>query len=455
MELTPVNVIDQIVSWFAIVALELLFISRAADVRRGVMVRVAAGNAIGVAFAMTYFPLCKFAKTMAHVHAEAILVYMWWGIFYLITIFLMRALFRMSCSQIMLRCIMGLCLYSIGTTFVQNFVAGLWFPHLAEEDLLMYVFVDVAVYTLLGIAGYCLIVKRMGAVKTLCGMDEGGNVRFFCVLFVFCNIVWDISNGIFKHAIEPLLYHTEYDYLVANVRYFCAVTSIVFSLFILWVLFLFYRISWMHQEKNMLKYLQGEREKQYEHSKYSMDVINQKCHDLKRQIRALHFSVGDEKEKLYKETQAAADFFDHVVKTDNEMLNTILTEKGLICHNKRIRLTCSVKGCNFESISVIDLYTIFSNALDNAIECVEKYAEEKRIISINLSRVGQMNCILIENYFEGRLKFVDGQLGTSKGDKNYHGFGVKSIRLLAKKYNGDIRISALNNTFSLQIMLSV
>ena len=85
----------------------------------------------------------------------------------------------------------------------------------------------------------------------------------------------------------------------------------------------------------------------------------------------------------------------------------------------------------------------------------KKYEEEKRIISINLSLIGQMNCILIENYFEGSLNFRDGQLVTSKEDKNYHGFGVRSIRMLAKKYNGDIRISTLNHTFSLQIMLPV
>ena len=204
----------------------------------------------------------------------------------------------------------------------------------------------------------------------------------------------------------------------------------------------------------MLKYLQSEKEKQYEYSKQNMDVINQKCHDLKQQIQALRFSRDEEKEKMYQETQNAADFFDYVVKTDNEMLNTILTEKGLICHNKRIRLTCTVNGGDFSRISVIDLYTMLSNALDNAIECVEKYEEEeKKIISVHISQVGAMNCIMIENYFEGELNFRNGQLVTSKEDTAYHGFGVRSIQMLVKKYKGDMRISHSNHTFSLQIML--
>ena len=42
-----------------------------------------------------------------------------------------------------------------------------------------------------------------------------------------------------------------------------------------------------------------------------------------------------------------------------------------------------------------------------------------------------------------------------KDDKGYHGYGVKSMQMIAKKYGGDIRISVQNHTFSLQIMLPV
>ena len=136
------------------------------------------------------------------------------------------------------------------------------------------------------------------------------------------------------------------------------------------------------------------------------------------------------------------------------MLNTILTEKGLICHSKRIRLTCTVQDCAFDNIPVIDLYTMLSNALDNAIECVEKYEEEeKKIISVHISMVGTMNCIMIENYFDGQLQYENGQLATSKEDKDFHGFGVRSIQMIARKYKGSTRISHTNHTFSIQILI--
>lgn len=453
MDLTPVNVINQIVAWFAVTILEMIYIIDVAPFRRPTVLRCIVGNVVGLIFVMLYFPYYSLARHIGINLIETLLIYVWWIVFYFLTILLMRWWFDISVGQAMLRCIMGMCLYAIGNAVIQNFVTGLWFPDLGERDTLLYLLLYVVCYLSLGVAAYVFLARNMRSMKELYGMDTPAMYGFLSILLIFSNIVWEISNGIFKHAIAPLIFTDEYTYIVNTVQYFCAFTSVVFSLFVLGILFLFYRISYLRQEESMLKYLQSEKEKQYEYSRKNMDVINQKCHDLKRQIQALRFSQNEEKEKLYQETQSAADFFAYVVKTDNEMLNTILTEKGLICHNKRIRLTCSVKGGDFGHIPVIDLYTMFSNALDNAIECVEKEEEEKRIISVHISQIGAMNCIIIENYFEGKLNFRNGQLMTSKEDTNYHGFGVRSIQMLSKKYKGDMRISHTNNTFSLQIML--
>ncbi len=456
MEFTPVNIINQIIAWFAITVLETVFIAGDTPARKPVILRCISGHAVGLVFMMTYFPYYRLARLMSTEQLEGVLIYIWWGILYFLTVAFIVWWYKLSIGQAMFRCIMGLCLYAIGNTVIQNFITGLWFPDIMEEDMLLYVMLNIICYSLLGLAGHFMLAKHMQSVGNLSGLDTKAMYLFMGIMLVFSDIVWCISNGIFKHGIAPVKGVEEYRYIVVSVQYFCAITSIVFSIFVLLILFLFYRNSFLRQEEEMLKYLQTEKEKQYEYSKQNMDIINQKCHDLKRQIQALRFSDESGREELYRETQDAADFFDYVVKTDNELLNTILTEKGLLCHNRRIRLTCTVKSCDFGRISVIDLYTIFSNAIDNAIECVEQYSEEeKKIISVHISRPGGMNCIMIENYFDGELKFQNGELMTSKEDTDYHGFGIRSIRMLVKRYQGDFRISHANNTFSLQIMLPV
>ena len=44
---------------------------------------------------------------------------------------------------------------------------------------------------------------------------------------------------------------------------------------------------------------------------------------------------------------------------------------------------------------------------------------------------------------------------TTKKDKDYHGFGMKSIQLVVNKYDGDLNVNVANNVFSLSIMFPV
>lgn len=452
MEFTTISAADQIISWFAVVALEALFI--VADTpRRPALWKILLGNMAGLLFVMTYFPYYRMARLTINI-VETILIYTWWCIFYFGTVIFCLWLYDLTPGAAMFRCIMGMCLYSIGNTLIKNLCVGIWFPNLAEVNLPLYILINIFCYVCLGTGGYFLLASNMRSIRKWNGLDTGMAYGFLGGMIIFSNIVWDISNGIFEHTVELLRSFQEYSVLVRSVQYFCAVTSIVFSIFVIGILFMFYKISFLQQEEVMIRYLQSEKEKQYEYTRQNMDIINQKCHDLKRQIYALRFSKEDEKEALFQETLNVADFFDYIVKTDNEILNTILMEKGLICHNKRIRMTCTVNGCDFSQISVIDLYMILSNVLDNAIECVEQYEEdEKKIISVHISQPGNMNYIMAENYFEGELHIQNGQIMTSKEDTYCHGFGIRSIQMLVKKYRGNTRISTGNHTFSIQIIL--
>ena len=57
--------------------------------------------------------------------------------------------------------------------------------------------------------------------------------------------------------------------------------------------------------------------------------------------------------------------------------------------------------------------------------------------------------IHIENYCEEELRFQNGLPLSTKGDANYHGFGLKSIWHVVEKYGGNIVVSFENRIFSL------
>ena len=54
----------------------------------------------------------------------------------------------------------------------------------------------------------------------------------------------------------------------------------------------------------------------------------------------------------------------------------------------------------------------------------------------------------IDNYLAEPLIKFDEIPETTKADKDRHGFGLKSVSYLLKKYNGVLRITAGNHTFS-------
>lgn len=148
--------------------------------------------------------------------------------------------------------------------------------------------------------------------------------------------------------------------------------------------------------------------------------------------------------------------YDCSVKTGSDALDLILTQKSIICENYNIKLSCIIDGANLGFMRGSDILALFGNALDNAIEEVQKeVSPEKRIISLRVSCEMNMLFIHMDNYCSSSLIFNEGFPLTTKADKNYHGFGVKSIRYIVKKYNGDVNMYLQDGKFNLDILFAL
>ena len=163
-----------------------------------------------------------------------------------------------------------------------------------------------------------------------------------------------------------------------------------------------------------------------------------------------------EKEDYLDEIERSIQIYDSTIETGNEVLDTVLTEKSLYCEQHQITMTCVADGSKLGFLDGVDVYAIFGNALDNAIESVSKVPEpEKRLIAVSVWSRSDLLLIQVENYFEGTLAFEDGLPVTSKEDKDYHGFGIKSIRYAVEKYDGCMGIYPENNLFLLRISIPI
>ena len=64
--------------------------------------------------------------------------------------------------------------------------------------------------------------------------------------------------------------------------------------------------------------------------------------------------------------------------------------------------------------------------------------------------------VSVYNYYSGRLD-MGGDLpaSTKKAGKGYHGYGLKSIRLISERYGGGIACSASGGIFRLAVRLKL
>lgn len=200
-----------------------------------------------------------------------------------------------------------------------------------------------------------------------------------------------------------------------------------------------------------------QQKKQYRVTSENINCINRKCHDLKHQIRALRQMTDEqEKEEFFNEIENAIMIYDTALKTGNKALDTVLMEKGLFCKNHNIAWSCMADGSKLDFMRLEDIYAIFGNALDNAIAAVLALKDpKKRVISVKIITQQSLLVIQIQNYYDNKLHFEDGLPITTKKNKRDHGYGMKSIRYTAEKYNGTITVKTEENIFMLQVLIPV
>ena len=201
--------------------------------------------------------------------------------------------------------------------------------------------------------------------------------------------------------------------------------------------------------------LRNEQQKQFENTKYNIEAINRRSHDIKHQISALKLENMVSKERI-SEIEEEINDYDSSVKTGNHNLDIILTEKAIACKAQRINCSFLVDGHLLDRIDTVDLFVLFGNALDNAIEAsVEIQDETKRSISVTVHEQAGMARIEVWNYTAKKPVFVEGVPFTTKKEKEFHGYGTKSMRGIVNKYDGKIIFSHEDGIYRVRILLPI
>lgn len=364
---------------------------------------------------------------------------LWYILLALLTMLFARACFQLTVSDALYICVAGYSLRHIIYVLIHELLARVAWPWLPNH-LALYAFIDLAACAALLTLIYLCFAPQL----QMCGGQIFPDSPRAIVTHVALLAALMFCTFSCQHVFESW----------EGQQILGAQMGLAVAVLMLCLQYGSLRAVRAGQERVSIEQMLRDSASHYALTREMVDHINRTCHDLKHNLQVLKTIDEAQRQGYIEEAERNIALYHELVHTDDEVLNTILAEKILHCERQGIRLSCVVDGGRLDLLAVPDLYALLGNAIDNAIECVGRFDDpEKRIISLTIRGQSSFICIQTNNYCYGELELEDGLPRTTKADKAGHGFGLKSIRYLAKKYGGRMCISVQDHIFILQIML--
>ena len=174
----------------------------------------------------------------------------------------------------------------------------------------------------------------------------------------------------------------------------------VVSLFVLFAEYEMLYNARLQAEVATREALATERERQYELSRETIAAVNRRVHDIRHKVlRDLADGETQVSREVLAEVARDIAVYDAPVRTGSEVLDTILTEKSLVCRRRGVTLSCIADGTAVAGLPAADLYALFGALLDGAMDAVCELPDmRKRSVSLTLRRVGDLALVHLEHY---------------------------------------------------------
>lgn len=270
------------------------------------------------------------------------------------------------------------------------------------------------------------------------------------VNIMFCYILYEISQeaGTGK----------------SKVRFFLLIGTILLLAVNLTVYQIYVKMIESVQGKRNDKFYIKQMDLYKEQHQREVDFINDAMkirHDVKHQFLYLREVAKLTEDKRMEE--AVTEIIDDslqksalYVHTGNLAVDAIVNHAMDLAVGKKIQIQLDIELISSITIEDRDLCIILGNAINNALEAVEKLEEQLRSIWVEIKHQKGLLLINIKNQYKAEIEWIEyGERIKSTKDKKdgVHGIGLSSIRKIVNKYNGKMEIKADQSYFVLKIIL--
>ena len=186
------------------------------------------------------------------------------------------------------------------------------------------------------------------------------------------------------------------------------------------------------------------------------EVIHKLRHDFKDNMNVIYQLIkGNKSDKAMSYIEGYIDKLDNletIIKTNNEIVNAVVNSKLSVAKMYGINVICMCVS-DFSGISDIDLCSLLSNMLENAITACKDCTKPSKRIYINISSDEYRYIFAVKNTIQESVLQNNTNLITVKNNKTEHGIGVKIIKDIATKYNGNVDFYEENDEFCCNVIL--
>lgn len=435
--MTPLAVFEELRFVWELVAAEFLFLFSFARQKDRFLLRAALGLLALSVISQGYFLVLELNPVLPTWPFQ-FLVCFWYIFLALLTMTYMRFCFRLTVHDALYMCIAGYAAQHLIYVPVHEVLALSVWPELTESMPLYgatALLACLALYSLLHVL-FALKLRRCGGQMF---EDSTAGIVLNVILLSVLMVCSFAGQHIFQFGGE--------------LRHVGAAVDALCSVLILGIQYLSLRMAQAGREQAMIQQMLLDSERRFDVSRELIELANRSCHDLKHSLQAIRLAGEEERREFIQRTEETIRLYRKYAPSGSLALDALLMEKARYCDERQITLSCSVDGSDLEFLSVTDLYTLLGNAIDNAIECVDALPDpERRVVSLTIRRHHAFLSIQTNNYCAHVPSFRDGLPVTTKAG-GLHGYGLKSIRYIVKKYDGSVQASVQDHVFILQIML--
>lgn len=245
---------------------------------------------------------------------------------------------------------------------------------------------------------------------------------------------------------------------ISNIR---LILSVFFGIVIMVVYIMGFTERRVLKVENELLKKQNELQYQNFMNRQEFDLeLRKMYHDIGNHIKTIQLLVNNgDGQKANEYAEELLEAYQTLARKNycaNKIINAVLLEKMKLCEEQQIDTELDIMLPEELPIRDIDLMCVFSNLIDNAIESCSRQQDKLKFIRIKASIRNEYCTFYIVNGSSSKKQDADeAESGTWKKDKKLHGYGLKIVKEIVERYQGQQEFTVTDDQFHALVMLKL